>query len=548
VSRFPTRSCFENFLVYSESSPNFAGFIPAKQAVPPPKDMSAPTVTLYEPGYVIAGKYELEAQLGQGGMGVVWRARNIALDSLVAIKVVRASSDHAMLRGRLMQEARAAAKLAHPAIVKVFDVGQTDAGDPFIVMELLEGHSLGDILETETRVPAVQAVRSLLPIADALWLAHGKGIVHRDLKPDNVFIVHHDGSIQPKLLDFGIVKVQDAEAQSHLTKAGDVLGSPDYMSPEQARGQDDVTHLTDIWSFCVVLYETIAGRTPFKGANYNALLRQIVEDTPPSLLELAATDAELAAIVARGMHKQADQRFASMGELGRALAKWLLSHGVSEDICGSTLEAKWLRGTDPHGRSGRPSMASITDGWPIERGSGVRRNEPGMSPNTLPAPLNSQSPPPELGFGAVDAGEEGATGSEPPLVLAGRPDGRPKWVPIASAAIVLVLGLAGFFVGRRLLSVPALPPPAATQAPVQAAPPQPEVVPEPVVPEAAASAPAPSDDENRDQVLPEKVSSPVGRASGVVRGARPARSPLKKSGTGSGKPPAKPGDLISPYQ
>src|SRR4051812_38516097 len=316
--------------------------------------MTLKAASPYVAGYVIAGKYELEAELGQGGMGVVWRARNIALDSPVAIKVVRATADKTLLRGRLVQEARAAAKLTHPAIVTVFDVGQTESGDPFIVMELLRGDSLGKILETEGRLSAVQAVRSLLPIADALWLAHGKGIVHRDLKPDNVFIVQHDGAIQPTLVDFGIVKLEDADGEHSLTKDGDVLGSPDYMSPEQARGQDDVTHLTDLWSFCVVLYEAISGRTPFKGSNYNALLRQIVEDTPPTLRELAAADEELSTIVARGLSKQPEERFASMGDLGRTLAKWLLKQGVTEDICGTTLEAKWLRPTDPNGRNAMP--------------------------------------------------------------------------------------------------------------------------------------------------------------------------------------------------
>jgi serine/threonine-protein kinase len=350
------------------------------------------------------------------------------------------------------------------------------------------------------------------------------------------------------LLDFGIAKlVGDARPAGGITDTGIMVGSPDYMSPEQARGQDDVTHLTDIWSFCVVLYEAIAGRTPFKGANYNALLRQIVEDTPPTLRELAATDDELSAIVARGLHKQADQRFASMGELGRALAKWLLRQGVTEDICGSTLEAKWLRATDPHARGGRPSMASITDGWPTEHGSGVRRNEPGVSPNTLPAQPRSAIPPPGLGSGEEERPEDLA-GSEAALVLGRRPDGRPKWLPIASAVMVVVLGIAGFLVVKRLLSAPAVPPTAVTQVPVEPAPPTPAAAPLPAATETAASAPADSDDEKRDQPLPEKVSSPVGRASGVVRGARPARSPLKKSGTSSGRPPAKPGDLISPYQ
>jgi serine/threonine-protein kinase len=501
------------------------------------ENMSAKTATVYEPGYVIAGKYELEALLGQGGMGAVWRAKNVALDSPVAIKVVRSAGDKALLRGRLMQEARAAAKLRHPAIVKVFDVGQTEAGDPFIVMELLQGDSLGKILERDGRLSAVQAVRTLLPIVDALWLSHGKGIVHRDLKPDNVFIVQHEGAIQPTLVDFGIVKVQEAEGESHLTKAGDVLGSPDYMSPEQARGLDDVNHLTDVWSFIVVLYECIAGRTPFKGANYNALLRQIVEDTPPTLQELSAADAQLSAIVARGLSKQPDQRYASMGELGRALAEWLIAQGVSEDICGTTLETKWLRGTDVSGRVGRATFTSIADAWPSEKSSGVRRNLV-EAVNTLPAP-----PRPEV---------EDLQASEP----APPPNRGPKWALVAGVVALLVAGLAWAMLGRGSPSPAAEDAGSAAPAALPAAPvppagtseaPAPQSATAPAEPPAAA-APVPQATESAAQAPAEPVSSKAGRAPGAAKhGAKPAPVPSKKGGGSVGKAKAKPGDLLSPY-
>jgi len=491
--------------------------------------MSALTATLYEPGYLIAGKYELEAQLGQGGMGVVWRARNVALDSLVALKVLRASKDKALLQGRLMQEARAAAKLRHPAIVKVFDVGQTEAGDPFIVMELLQGDSLGKILEADGRLPAVQVVRSLLPIVDALWLAHTKGIVHRDLKPDNVFIVQHDGSIQPTLVDFGIAKLQDADIQSHLTQAGDVLGSPDYMSPEQARGQDDVGHLSDIWSICVVLYEAIVGRTPFQGNNYNALLRQIVEETPPSPRELAAADDELSAIIMRGLSKGAEQRFVSMGELGRALANWLVQQGVTEDICGSTLEAKWLRGTEPHGRAGRATLTSLNDAWPVESGSGVRRNELGPV-NTLRAPPRSEAAPTSQPTDSVAPG-----GEEPPGV-------RPKWRAPAAAVGVVLLALAGFALARSLLS--SAPAPAAASAQLAPTAPSPATAASAPVPAEEPTAEAPLAHEKRAQTGDEQVSSSPGSAPSRAPRARSVPSP-KKGTSSSAK--AKPADLISPY-
>jgi eukaryotic-like serine/threonine-protein kinase len=502
--------------------------------------MSAKQATLYEPGHVVAGKYELEGLLGQGGMGAVWRARNIALESPVALKVVHASGDQALLRGRLMQEARAAAKLTHPAIVQVFDVGQTETGDPFIVMELLRGDSLGQLLRQEGRLPAVQAVRSLLPIADALWLAHSKGIVHRDLKPDNVFIVQHDDAIQPKLVDFGIVKQQGAGVQSQLTNPGDVLGSPDYMSPEQARGQDNVDHLTDVWSFCVVLYEAVAGRTPFIGSNYNALLRKIVEETPPTLRELAAGDDELSQIVARGLSKQADQRFASMGELGRALAQWLLRQGATEDICGSTLEAKWLRGTNPHGRPVRSTLTSLSDAWPAEHGSGVRRNEP-QGPNTLPAPAPSAPPTP-------------ASGSLPPSQSTLAPsDARPKWQLLAGIIALLALAGMGFGLATRWLGQPVTPelqrPASPNEAAAPSDTPPTALAVNPAAPPDSAAAISAEAEEKRAHLVPEQVSSAAGRASGTVRVAKPPSASPKASGAGTGKAKAKAanGDLISPY-
>ena len=494
--------------------------------------MTAPTATLYEPGYLVAGKYQLESELGQGGMGIVWRARNIALDSPVAIKVVRAASDKVNLSGRLIQEARAAAKLTHPAIVKVFDVGQTENGDPFIVMELLEGDSLGRLLETGGRLPAVQAVQTLLPIIDALWLAHGKGIVHRDLKPDNVFIVQHEGAIQPTLVDFGIVKVQGAEVESHLTNAGDVLGSPDYMSPEQARGQDDVSHLTDVWSICVVLYETIAGRTPFQGTNYNALLRQIVEESPPSLRDLAAADAELSAIVARGLSKQPHERPASMGALGRQLATWLLQQGVSEDICGSTLETKWLRGTDPHDRAGRAALGSINDGWPLEQGSGVRKHQLGPV-NTLPAP--------------PIAGRAGEPPTIAALAVEPVPDARPKWRLALGALAVLALMFAGFVLVRRLLSAEITPSISAAHIPNEPAQSPAATAVGAASPPEVSSAPSATREEKPAPSVDEQVSSTAGRKSGGVHGARPARPVPPKRASGAGKATAKPGDLLSPY-
>jgi serine/threonine-protein kinase len=296
----------------------------------------------YEEGQVLGGKYRLERMLAQGGMGSVWRATNTSLDVAVAVKVIAAGNDRAWLRARFLQEAHAAARLRHPAIVRVFDVDQTPLGDPFIVMELLEGETLSKRLTP--RLAPVEAVRILLPIADALRVAHEGGVIHRDVKPENVFLATDGGGhLQPKLLDFGIVKLERGVGKERLTGRGEFVGTPEYMSPEQARGRDDLGETTDVWSLCVVLYEAVTGRLPFKlGENYRALLRSIVEDPPAPMLELEAEDRELAAIIERGLAKEPAERWLSMHELGTALAVWLLGRGVGEDAAGSSIEVRWL--------------------------------------------------------------------------------------------------------------------------------------------------------------------------------------------------------------
>jgi eukaryotic-like serine/threonine-protein kinase len=290
-------------------------------------------------GELIAERYELMELLGEGGMGAIWRARHIALQVPVAIKFLR--HDHATgeLAERLLREARAAAKLGHPAIVRVTDFGQTGDGAPFLVMELLHGQSLSRLLEREGPLSPERAVQMLLPIADALVVAHRKNIVHRDLKPDNVFLALQCHGVQPKLLDFGIVKLEPSRRRRRLTQVGMVVGSPDYMSPEQAAGDEDLDYRSDIWSFCVMLYEVITGRLPFHADGYEAQLRAIVE---APLERAGIQDPELWRILERGLAKDRDQRFPSMSKLGQALARWLVGRGIQQDICGDHLETRWL--------------------------------------------------------------------------------------------------------------------------------------------------------------------------------------------------------------
>ncbi len=297
----------------------------------------------YRQGDLIAERYRLVHPLGSGGMGVVWVAHAIHLDVRVALKLVRGSLAGTDAVERMAREAKAAAQLGHPALTRVLDYGQTNVGDPYIAMELLEGCSLREELDKKQRLDPTAAVRMLLPIADALSAVHGRGIVHRDVKPGNVFIARDErGRVQPKLLDFGVAKLERGAQDHKLTDVGVVLGSPDYLSPEQARGQSDIDARVDVWAFCVMLYECVAGEPPFLHPNYNALLHLILSAQPEPLATHGLDEPDLWEIIRRGLLKEREARYQTMREVGVALAQWLLDRGVQEDLCANSVRAIWL--------------------------------------------------------------------------------------------------------------------------------------------------------------------------------------------------------------
>ena len=285
-------------------------------------------------------------------MGEVWLARATRLDVDVAVKLVQREKATRVAAARLLKEAELAGRLSHPSIVRVFDSGETDAGDPFLVMELLRGETLAHLVERSGRLPPVGAVQLLLPIVSALQAAHVEGIVHRDLKPDNIFLSEQLHGVTPKLVDFGIAKLQAEEGGRSLTRSGTVLGSGDYMSPEQAQGGAHVDERADVWGLSVVLYECVAGIAPFQGVNDDALLRAIIEDDPTPFTDLGVRDEELWRIVRRGMAKKPGERWQSARALGGALAGWLRAQGVATDVTGAALAADW--GSERHSPSGPP--------------------------------------------------------------------------------------------------------------------------------------------------------------------------------------------------
>jgi serine/threonine-protein kinase len=314
---------------------------------------------VYAPGDVIAGKYRLKSLLGEGGMGAVWVAENTVLDVDIAIKLIRHGVASPEASERLLQEARAAARLEHPSIIKVFDFGATEVGDPFIAMELLRGESLGHLLDRRGRLSGPNAVRTLLPVASAVCAAHAKGIVHRDLKPDNILLTENDsGSIVPKVVDFGIAKVRaEGIAKRSLTVAGAILGSPDYMCPEQARGKGDIDDKCDVWALAVMLYECLTGQRPFNGENYNALLTSIIEDEPTPTTDFAAGDDALWRIIATGLSKDPKLR-PTMREIGEQLAQWAMDCGADTDLSGVSL-SQWRGPTSRKPYSMPPSSAPV---------------------------------------------------------------------------------------------------------------------------------------------------------------------------------------------
>lgn len=310
----------------------------------------------YAPGDVIGDKYRLLQLLGEGGMGSVWVAENLSLNANVALKLIRADVAESSANERFLSEARLAARLQHAAIVRVFDFGKTANDEPFIVMELLEGETLGQRLTRLGSIDPVELLQTLLPIIDALHSAHGHGVIHRDLKPDNVFIAKAEGGgQQPKLLDFGIAKLRGESAfhTTKLTQAGTLIGSPDYMSPEQARGETDLDPRSDVWALCVLAYECLVGKPPFHGDNYNALLWSIIHDEPVPITVFQAGDSELWRLLKTGFSKNRNGRWDSARKLGEALAVWLENHGVTEDVCNRSLQASWL----PAERPTRPELS-----------------------------------------------------------------------------------------------------------------------------------------------------------------------------------------------
>ena len=344
-------------------------------------------------GQVLDGKFRVERLVGEGAMGLVVEATHLGLDERVALKFLRREArSQPDIVARFAREARAAVKLKSDHVARVFDVGGTEDGTPFIVMEFLEGSDLATILEVRRRLEIPEALEYVIQACEGLTEAHAKGIVHRDIKPENLFLAQGAGALkQIKVLDFGISKATlgSLEADAAASQTTQIMGSPHYMSPDQLRSTKDVDGRADIWSLGVVLFELITGHTPFPATDVTQLIAQILHE-PHLRLTSLRSDApqELDAIVDKCLAKEPAQRYQSPADLAIALLPYAPKRA----------RAVVERAADIARSAGGSSVVADLDSIPPPATS--RRERP--TPSTLPQVTTAlPSSPPRTTGGVV---------------------------------------------------------------------------------------------------------------------------------------------------
>ena len=271
-------------------------------------------------GATLAGKYRIDARLNEGGMGTVYRGTHVLMDKTVAIKVLRPSlaADEKIV-ARFSREARAASRISHPNALSVTDFGEDESGHVFLVMEYLSGKTLKQLIRDEGPLPLARVVDITRQVGDALNAAHEQGVVHRDLKSDNIMLVDTMTGDHAKVLDFGIAKINEPDGNAvdtNLTAPNLVIGTPQYMSPEQCSQDAEIDARSDIYSLGVILFEMLVGHVPFSGDSPTMVMMKHLQEPVPSILE-ERTDvpASVARVVTRAMAKVRDNRYQTIPEL-----------------------------------------------------------------------------------------------------------------------------------------------------------------------------------------------------------------------------------------
>jgi serine/threonine protein kinase len=327
---------------------------------------------------IIDGKYRIIRLLGEGGMGAVYEGHNTRIERRVAIKVLHgnvATNQDAVRR--FEREAQAAGRIGSKHIVEVLDLGDLPGGDRYMVMEFLDGQDLTKRIRSQTKLKPEQVYPLAVQLLEGLAAAHEAGIIHRDLKPDNIYLIPQgsDGDFV-KILDFGISKFSSTGGELSMTQTGAVMGTPFYMSPEQAKGVRELDPRTDVYSCAVILYEALSGRVPHTAQTFNELILKIVLEDPNPLdpPQSAAEDA-FHQIVKKGMARKADERFQSAREFMAALDAWAATFSIQpvSSLMRTTRSGSQTQTRGTHQAWAKTAMGDTNDvpaGVPKPGGSG----------------------------------------------------------------------------------------------------------------------------------------------------------------------------------
>lgn len=426
-----------------------------------------------QPGEIIDGKYRIVKQIGEGGMGAVYLGENTRIKRQVAIKVLHASvAEKVDVVARFEREAQAAGRIGSEHIVEVLDLGSLPSNERFMVMEFLEGEDLTSRIKNRKRLMPHECVPILEQVLDGLGAAHDAQIIHRDLKPDNIFILHNKAGRADfvKILDFGVSKFSALDSEMSMTRTGAVMGTPYYMSPEQAKG-GTVDNRSDLYAIGVVLYQMITGRVPFNASSFNELLFKIALESPEPVEQIVPDcPPAFAAIVNKAMAREPEARFQSSMEFKQTLQHWLQTaqqggqQGASGPYAGMAPTAPMpvmpdmrapmgsspmLGQSNPHLGQSNPHLAQSN---PQMRGSNphLAQSNPHMPtqhmpPGGAPGMMNTPYPGGQLGM------SQAAMAVTPPP----KSKGKTGMVMALSFVTVAVLGLGG--VGAYMLTRPASP-------------------------------------------------------------------------------------------